>query len=95
LVSFGSEGLQAIGSEVAAETSRSAERNAPANRVAVSRAEVKVANIEQIPFQSLAEPDHRVRAIINAGVVPIEESAYFSVADRKRRRKSPVLRTST
>jgi hypothetical protein len=47
LVSFGSEELQAIGNEVAAETSRSAERNAPAKTVAVSRAEVKVANIEK------------------------------------------------
>jgi hypothetical protein len=46
LLSFGSEGLQAIGSEVAAETSRSAEMKAPANRVAVSRAEARVANIE-------------------------------------------------
>ena len=47
VVSFGSEELQAIGSEVAAETSRSAERNAPAKTVAVSRAEAKVANIEK------------------------------------------------
>jgi len=42
--------LQAIGSEVAAETSRSAEMKAPANTVAVSRAEAKVANIFKTPF---------------------------------------------
>jgi len=35
-------GLQAIGSEVAAETSRSAEMKAPAKIVAVSRIEVNV-----------------------------------------------------
>jgi hypothetical protein len=39
----------AIGSEVAAETSRSAEMKAPANTVAVSRTEVKEANIIE-PF---------------------------------------------
>src|SRR5215213_8339332 len=42
---LGIEWLQAIGSEVAAETSRSAEMKAPANRVADSRAEMKEANI--------------------------------------------------
>jgi hypothetical protein len=36
---------QAIGSEVAAETSRSAEMNAPAKIVAVSRTEVNEVNI--------------------------------------------------
>ena len=39
------EWLQTIGSEVAAETSRSAVRNAPANTVAAWRAEAKVENI--------------------------------------------------
>jgi hypothetical protein len=38
--------LQTIGSEVAAETSRIADRNAPAKIVAVSRAEVIEANID-------------------------------------------------
>jgi hypothetical protein len=39
------EWLQAIGSEVAAETSRSAEMKAPAKIVAFSRAEVNILNI--------------------------------------------------
>src|SRR6185312_4176119 len=39
---LGERGLQAIGSEVAAETSRSAEMKAPAKIVAVSRIEVNV-----------------------------------------------------
>jgi hypothetical protein len=82
LVSFGSEGLQAIGSEVAAETSRSAERNAPANRVAVSRAEVKVANIGNPLIKSLAEPDHRAVLSLNAEVVPNAKNAYLSVLVR-------------
>jgi hypothetical protein len=48
--------VQAIGSEVAAETSRSAETSAPARTVAVSRAEAKEANIG-IPLGiALADP---------------------------------------
>jgi len=42
---LGLEWLQAIGSEVAAETSRSAEMKAPAKIVAFSRAEVNMLNI--------------------------------------------------
>jgi hypothetical protein len=49
--------LQAIGSEVAAEISRSAEMNVPAKIVAVSRAEVKVVNIGN-PLD-IWRPDHR------------------------------------
>jgi hypothetical protein len=55
LVSCQFEWLQAIGSEVAAETSRSAETNAPAKRVAVSRAEAKEANIGN-PLDLLGDP---------------------------------------
>jgi hypothetical protein len=43
------EQLQAIGSEVAAETIRSAEMKAAANIVAVSRAAEKLANIGKTP----------------------------------------------
>jgi hypothetical protein len=39
------EWLQAIGSDVAAETSRSAEISAPEKIVTISRAEVKLVNI--------------------------------------------------
>src|SRR5205085_11401356 len=53
-------GVQAIGSDVAAETSKSADTSAPARMVAVSRAETKEANIVTIPFA--LEPDHRVHA---------------------------------
>src|SRR5437868_5048201 len=42
--------VQAIGSEVAADTSRSAEMKAPAKSVAVSRAVVREANIGKTPF---------------------------------------------
>jgi hypothetical protein len=42
---------------------------APANKVAVSRAVVSVANIEKPLFQSV-EPDHRVRALFIAKGVP-------------------------
>jgi hypothetical protein len=74
------EWLQAIGSEVAAETSRSADRKAPATTVAVSRAEISEANIFQNPFCiSCLEPDHRVRANSNAWAVPIEKCRYISV----------------
>jgi hypothetical protein len=49
--------VQAIGSEVAAETSSSAEMNVPAMIVAVSRAEANEANIGKTPFCiSLAGP---------------------------------------
>jgi hypothetical protein len=68
----------AIGNEVAAETSRSAEMNAPAKTVAVSRMEVKEANIVEPLFQSV-EPDHRVRAHDNARAVPDQKSRYLSV----------------
>jgi hypothetical protein len=71
--------LQAIGSEVAAETRRSAERNAPAMTVAVSRAEAKL--IIGKPLYHFFGPDHRARATVNAGDVPIGKSLYFSVAD--------------
>jgi hypothetical protein len=67
--------LQAIGNEVAADTTRSAETRAAANSVAVSRAELN----ELIILKPLGieRPDHRVRAIINAGAVPIEKSVVF------------------
>jgi len=69
-VSFGLEWLQAIGSEVAAETSRSAEMKAPAKTVTVSRIELAVIMIKT-PLHCPVEPDLRVRVIINAGAVPI------------------------
>jgi hypothetical protein len=69
--------LQAIGSEVAAETSRSAERNAPAKIVAVSRMEAML-NMVITPL-ALFGTDHRARAFINAGVVPIGKSDCFSM----------------
>jgi hypothetical protein len=59
-----SKRLQAIGSEVAAETSRSAEMKAPANMVALSRAEVKVVNI----FIPLIQISHSNPTI---GLVPL------------------------
>src|SRR5690348_6667952 len=68
----------AIGSEVAAETSRSAERNVPARTVAVLRAEANVLSIGRTLFQ-FPGPDHRARAIVNAGVVPIGNSRCFSM----------------
>jgi hypothetical protein len=45
----------AIGSEVAAETSRSAEKNAPAKTVAVSRTDVREANIVE-PLDLMVDP---------------------------------------
>jgi hypothetical protein len=42
--------VQAIGTDVAAETNRSAVTNAPAKAVAVWRAEAMEANILQNPF---------------------------------------------
>lgn len=51
---------QAIGNEVAAETRRSAETNAPAKIVTVSRTEAKV-NIVKPLFILFAEPDLRAR----------------------------------
>jgi hypothetical protein len=69
---------QAIGSDVAAETSRSAERNAPAKIVAVSRTEAKE-NMGEPFCIVFVEPDHRVRAHINAGAVPIQKNRCFSV----------------
>jgi hypothetical protein len=47
--------LQAIGSEVAAETNRSAVTNAPAKQVAISRVEAKLANIVE-PLFILSDP---------------------------------------
>ena len=52
---LGLDWLYAIGSEVAAETSRSAERNAPANTVAVSRMEMAV-NIVKPLCNSFSDP---------------------------------------
>jgi len=49
------ERLQAIGSEVAAETSRSIEISAPAKTVAVSR---KEAVISKTPWHFVIEPDY-------------------------------------
>jgi hypothetical protein len=68
----------AIGNEVAAETSRSAEMNAPAKTVAVSRMEVREANIVEPLFQSV-EPVLRVRAHDNARAVPDRKCRYLSV----------------
>jgi hypothetical protein len=76
------ERLQAIGSEVAAETIRSAEMKAAANIVAVSRAAEKLANIGKTPCIVSVEPDHRADANINAGVVPIIKYRYISVVER-------------
>ena len=63
--------------------------NAPANSVAVSRAEAKVENMGKPLFMALSEPDHRVRANINAGAVPNEKSAYLSVLQFGNRQKLP------
>jgi hypothetical protein len=83
-------GGQAIGSDVAAETRRSAETKVPARTVATSRAEAKEANID-IPLGILfGRPDHRADAIINAGAVPIEKNRYFSVAATARQKNSPA-----
>ena len=51
--------------------------NAPANSVAVSRAEAKVENMGKPLFMALSEPDHRVRANINAGAVPNEKILIY------------------
>jgi hypothetical protein len=66
---LGERGLQAIGSEVAAETSRSAEMKAPAKIVAVSRIEVNV--IGKTPLPSCPSPTFGPDAKINAWGVPI------------------------
>jgi len=50
------EWLQAIGSEVAAETNRSAVTNAPANMVAFSRIELSEANISKPLLHFLGDP---------------------------------------
>src|SRR5690348_2110573 len=78
LVSFKFDGRQAIGSEVAAETSRSAVTKAPANTVTVSRIELAVI-ISKTPLHCFVEPDLRVRGLNNAGAVPIEKSCCFSM----------------
>jgi len=52
------EVLQAIGSEVAAETNRSAVMNAPARAVAALRVELKDMNILR-PLNFVVRPDHR------------------------------------
>src|SRR5438034_350933 len=93
VLTFDWRGLQAIGSEVAAETSRSAERNAPAKIVAVSRAETKVANIFKTPCDCLGGLDHRACVVINARGVPNRKSRYFSVAPGRIAQGSPVNRT--
>ena len=73
---LGIEWLQAIGSEVAAETSRSAEMKAPANRVADSRAEVKEANIGN-PLCIFVDPTIGPMPLINAWGVPIGNIFVF------------------
>jgi hypothetical protein len=75
---------QAIGSEVAAETSRSAEMNAPAKTVAVWRTDENDVNIGN-PFSFFSDPPSG-RAMINARGVPIQESRYFSVYEPIGRR---------
>jgi hypothetical protein len=64
--------VQAIGSEVAAETSSSAEMNVPAMIVAVSRAEANEANIGKTPLHFSGGTDLRTDARYNARSVPIQ-----------------------
>src|SRR3954452_24583173 len=72
------EWLQAIGSEVAAETSRSALMSVPARTVAVSRKEATLNMVKPL-WHCFVEPDRRVRALINARGVPNGNYRYFSV----------------
>ena len=64
--------IQAMGSDVAAETRSSADRKAPATIVAVSRTDAMVNMIK--PLLSSAGPDHRVRAPYRARPVPNEKN---------------------
>lgn len=70
--------VQAIGSEVAAETRRSAEMNAPAKTVALWRTEANEVNIGN-PFSSFHRARHWARATMNAWGVPITKYRYISV----------------
>jgi hypothetical protein len=82
------EWLQAIGSEVAAETSRSAEISAPEKIVTISRAELKVVNI--LSPLVIVRPDHRAHAINNARGVPNGKSRCFSVVVLWRQQNPPA-----
>jgi hypothetical protein len=81
-ISFASA-VQAIGSDVAAETNRSAVMSAPAKTVAVSRAVVNEVNIGN-PFSSSWRSTHWTDANNNAGGVPIQEYRYFSMLRAQR-----------
>src|SRR6476469_9080324 len=75
--------IQAIGSEVAAETSRSAEMKAPAKSVAVSRAVVSEANIEKPLFQIVRTRPSGPCPYHCKGRANLIKSLFFSVADPK------------
>jgi hypothetical protein len=68
---------QAIGSDVAAETSRSAEMKAPAKTVAVSRTEAKEANIGN-PLDAFGGPTIGPRQYQCTGRANSEMSLFFS-----------------
>src|SRR5690348_3279735 len=81
----GKSWLQAIGSEVAAETSRSAEMKAPANTVADWRAEVREAIIGN-PLDCLGDPTIGPRNHQCMGRANWILSLFFS-GDRERMAK--------
>jgi hypothetical protein len=58
--------------------------NAPANIVAVSRAEANVANMVKILLHLCRAPPSGSRDINNAGAVPIGKSRYVSMHSRQR-----------
>src|SRR5438270_3044640 len=78
------EWLQAIGSEVAAETSRSALMSVPARTVAVSRKEATLNMVKPL-WNCFVEPDCRIRAFVNARGMPNGNCRYFSVHLRAAR----------
>jgi hypothetical protein len=79
LVSLVEVAVQAIGSEVAAETNSSAVMNAPARAVAALRVELKVMNIvSPLEFRVAARPSGH--AAINARGVPNLKTRVFSMS---------------